>query len=66
MKIVLLVEGNDLWLVDGINNHKATTCLVATGVEPTFNEVKGFTTDPLPSKLATDTKTTYQYSRVST
>lgn len=32
----------------------------------TLLKIKGFTTNPLPSKLAADTKTTYQYSRITT
>ena len=66
MEVVFLVESNDLWFIDSINDDEATACFVTAGEEPSLDELQGFTAYALTGKIAAYAKTANQHTRIAT
>ena len=66
VKVILLIECNNLRLVDSIYDDKAAASFVTTGEEPSLNELQYLTTYTLTCKITTHSKTANQHTRIAT
>lgn len=66
MKVILLIECNNLRLVDSIYDDKAAASFVTTGEEPSLNKLQRLATYALTCKITTHSKTANQHTWIAT